>query len=78
MGEEQVDIIEAEEFKIPEVKTGLQAMTLIWQGMSYFFSNHKKTTWFVLILISLLLWQSVTNFEAMKSAVESVSGFGGQ
>lgn len=76
MGEE-VDVIEAEEFKIPEVKTGLQAMTLVWQGMSYFFTNHKKATWFALILVSLLIWQSVTNFEAMKAAAETVSGFGG-
>ena len=77
MPEQVTDIIEAEEFKIPEVKTGLQAMTLIWQGFTYFFANHKKATWFVLVLISLLIWQSVTNFESVKSAVEAVSGFGG-
>jgi hypothetical protein len=74
MGEQQIDVIEAEEFKVPEVKTGLQAMTLVWQGMSYFFTNHKKATWFVLILVSLLVWQSVTNFEALKSAAESIGG----
>ena len=76
MGEEQVDVIEAEEFKIPEVKTGLQAMTLIWQGMSYFFQNHQKATWFALILVSLLIWQSVTNFGAMKEAVAAVTSIG--
>jgi len=44
---EQIDVIEAEEFKTPEVKTGLQAFSLIVTGFSfnpYTASIHRATS----------------------------------
>ena len=42
MTEEIVDVIEAQEFKVPAVGTGSQAFLLIVAGFSFFFTNYKK------------------------------------
>lgn len=62
MGNEQIDVIEGEEFKTPEVKTGLQAFSLIVSGFSFFWSNYRKTTIFILVAIfavALILYNNV-------------------
>jgi hypothetical protein len=62
MGNDQIDIIEGEEFKTPEVKTGLQAFALIVSGLSFFFSNYRKTTIFLLVAlfaVALILYNNI-------------------
>jgi len=67
---EQIDVIEAEEFKTPEVKTGLQAFSLIVTGFSFFFTNYKKTTIFLLIAVfvfALVLYNNVNLIKEVYS-----------
>jgi hypothetical protein len=70
MGNETpIDVEESQKFDIPEVKSSIQAVTLIWQGMSFLLSNYKKTTLTVIVVTVVFLSQFFTNFEQVKSLV---------
>ena len=67
---DQIDVIEPEEFKTPEVKTGLQAFALIVTGFSFFFSNYKKTTIFLLVAafaVALILYNNINVIKELYS-----------
>jgi hypothetical protein len=71
---EQIDVIEAEEFKTPEVKTGLQAFSLIVTGFSFFFTNYKKTTIFLLVAlfaVALILYNNINVVKEIYGIIPS-------
>lgn len=71
---EQIDVIEPEEFKTPEIKTPLQAFALIATGFSFFFTNYKKTTIFLLIAlftVALVLYNNVNIIKELYGLVPS-------
>lgn len=62
MTPEIIDVIEPEEFKTPQISTPLQAFALIATGLSFFFSNYRKTTIFILVAsfaIALILYNNI-------------------
>lgn len=75
MPEEIVDVIEAQEFKVPAVSTGSQAFLLIVAGFQFFFTNYKKTTIFLLIALFVFALVLYNNVNLIKE-VYSLTGQG--
>jgi hypothetical protein len=62
MGEETIDVIESEEFKTPEIKTRLQAFSMMFTAISFFWSNDKKKVIFLLVAlfaVALILYNNI-------------------
>jgi hypothetical protein len=74
MGEEKIEVIEAEKVEVPQVSTGLQALNLIYQGFAYFFQNHpKKTVAFLAVIVALALILYL-NINVYKEVIGVVGG----
>ncbi len=74
MPEEIVDVIEAQEFKVPAVGTGSQAFLLIIAGFSFFFTNYKKTTIFLLVAlfaVALILYNNINVVKEIYGIIPS-------
>jgi hypothetical protein len=72
MGEEKIDVIEPEEFKTPQVSTGLQAFSLIVAGISFYWTNYRKSTIFILVAlfaVALILYNNVNVLREIYSIV---------
>jgi hypothetical protein len=77
MGDDEIKKVSAFKIELEDVDDGREAVVLIVSGLMFFFKNYPVKTVFVFVLISLLIWQSVTNFEMIKAASSAIVGLGG-
>jgi hypothetical protein len=75
MGDDKIEIIEAEKVEVPQVSSSLQALNLIYQGFAYFFENHpKKTIAFLLTIVALalILYLNINVYREVLNVVDKV------
>jgi len=70
MGEEIIEEVKAEEFKTPQISTRLQAFSLIFTGLAFFWANDRKKLIFLLIAslaLSVILYNNINLLKEIYS-----------
>jgi len=72
MGNEPIDVEEEQDIKAPEVKTSLQAIVLIWQGVSFLWVNYRLPLIVVVVILFIAVQIFFTNFQQIKDLASLV------